>query len=211
MKKRLRYPVLLVFLLMLIIGLFIFGPGIQNANVHPPVPTNDDALSLDDAEMYAKNMGISVQEARFRFHIQSIAGELQARLSVDEVETFAGLWIEHSPEFRVVVQFTENPDQKIKPYLTEELNDVLDVQTAKISLVDLENTQREIWFSLADLGILTESEIDIPENKIKFFMSSENKALFDDFQKKEPLPDYVAVISIPNFTLGEEIDEIDSP
>ena len=66
-----------------------------------PSPHIDPASR--EAEGYAAHHGVSLEEAQNRFTLQRLAGELNAVLSDREGRTFAGLWIEHTPQFRVVL------------------------------------------------------------------------------------------------------------
>jgi hypothetical protein len=92
----------------------------------PPTPTQaiqpatqtleiSDALRRD-AQAMAEDMGIPVDEALRRMQYQDDIGNLQVALTANEPETFAGLWIEHQPEYRIVVQFTRDGEQTIRPY-----------------------------------------------------------------------------------------------
>lgn len=193
-----RLPIF-VLILILLMTLLPIGPSIQNVNALSPVHPNEKDSSLDDAEIYAKHMGVSIDEALHRFHIQDVAGELDAELSVNEEKTFAGLWIEQSPEFRIVVQFTQDANQKIKPYITKELGDILTVQTAKVSLADLQNNQIELISSLADLEIPAETEINIIENNIKLFIAEADKMRFDNASRNGLLQfsDYIEILTVP--------------
>jgi hypothetical protein len=77
--------------------------------------------------LYARAYCVSVQEAERRMAIQlrdavgpktepgrppapppDSIGEINAALQQKEATTFAGLWIQHRPEYRVVVAFTRN-------------------------------------------------------------------------------------------------------
>jgi uncharacterized glyoxalase superfamily protein PhnB len=85
---------------------------------------------VGDAGSYAEHEGIGVDEASQRFRITDSAGRLQADLAAHEAETFGGLWIEHSLEFKIVVMFTANLEQTIQPYLgkdymTKEVADIM--------------------------------------------------------------------------------------
>ena len=199
---RSRIAILVVILLIAFLPL---GPNTQIANALPQVRLDETDLSLGDAEIYAKHMGVSLDEALRRFHLQDVAGDLDAKLSVNESETFAGLWVEHSPEFRIVAQFTQDADQTIKPYVTEELVDILNVQTAKVSLVDLQNTQKELISSLGDLKIPMETEINIYENKIKLFIAEADRMHFDDVLQSGVLriTDYTEVVIVPELGKAE--------
>ena len=70
----------------------------------PATPTLEvsDALRRDASAM-AEELGISVDEALRRLQYQDGIGDLQAALMANEHDTFAGLWIEHQPEYRIVI------------------------------------------------------------------------------------------------------------
>ena len=86
--------------LLLLILLISSMPLLAASNAGQP------PLFKTETEMYAKRHGVTIDEARHRLKLQDVAGELDAELSIKEAETFAGLWIEHTPTFRVIVQFT---------------------------------------------------------------------------------------------------------
>lgn len=119
----------------------------QNMEAASQVSLNDRDPVLWDAQGYASSTGVSVDEALRRFQLQDIARHLESELSGKEAETFAGLWVEHTPEFRVVVQFTQNGVETIRPYLSEELANIVEVRTAKVSLVDLQNARDQAIFN----------------------------------------------------------------
>ncbi|MFZ6030991.1 MAG: S1 family peptidase [Chloroflexota bacterium] len=124
-----------------------------------------------DMEMYAKEQGIDLAEAERRFAVQDIAGELEAKLVEGESETFAGLWLEHTPEFRVVVQFTQD-NKDISAYLdSPELAGVVDVRTAKVSLNALEADQRSAMMAAEKAGIPVESEINVQANTVDLYVA----------------------------------------
>lgn len=197
--KTLQHSRFFIFILILLIVLLPSGSNIQSASALYQDGLAEDDSSLGDAEIYAKNMGVSLDEALRRFHLQEVAGELDAKLSVNEPETFAGLWVEHSPEFRIIAQFTQDADQKIKLYVTEEIVDVLSAQTAEVSLVELQNAQKELISSLGDLEIPTETEINIYDNKIKLFIAETDRMHFDDVLQSGilKLTDYTDVVIVP--------------
>ena len=155
----------------------------------------DNSVS-SDAESYAEHHGVTVDETTHRFSLQREAGLLDAELSSKEAETFAGLWIEHTPEFRIVVQFTHDAEETIRPYLHEDLLDIVEVRTAKESLIDLQRAQSDILSSLRSLGIPVDSAIDVRENRVKVYTA--DRIRFDDALRdgKLILPDSVDVITV---------------
>ena len=161
---------------------------------------------LYDAQAYASNTGVSVDEALRRFQLQDIAGELDAKLSTMEVKTFAGLWIEHTPEFRIVVQFTRNGEETIKPYLEQypEFADIVEVRTAKVSLAELQSAQASASSSVRASGVPVNSGINVRENHVELYVAKANINQFNGaLQRKEiRLPDKVKVIQVE--TLAED-------
>jgi hypothetical protein len=164
-----------------------------------PVLGAKDAL-LRDAQEYASDMGVSTDEALHRLQLQDSIGELGAELSTNEVKTFAGLWIEHTPEYRVVVQFTHDGEDTIKPYLKQhtELADIVEVRTANVSLADLERAQTNASDSVRASGIPADSGINVYNNSVELYVVKADRSRFDNaLQKGEiRLPDNVRVITV---------------
>jgi len=157
--------------------------------------SEEDALFYD-AKIYAEHHGVTVDEAIRRFKLQDDAGALDAELSSKEADTFAGLWIEHTPEFKIVVQFTHDGKETIRPYIKESMADIIEVRTAKVSLVDLENAQEGVVSSLKSLDIPADSEIDVRENRVKVYVTDRSQidnALRDG---ELSLPDTVDIITV---------------
>lgn len=65
---------------------------------------------------YAETFGVPVAEAERRQHNRWEIVDLGRRLETEEPETFAGLWIEHSPVYRVVARFTRAPEEILRRY-----------------------------------------------------------------------------------------------
>jgi len=85
--------------------LAIFLLGLANAAAAQPVQTQVEALT-DDADQYAAQFGVTTDEAlgRLKAQQESVAGtDAIAREFADRL---AGISIEHSPEFRIVVLLT---------------------------------------------------------------------------------------------------------
>ncbi|MDD4986037.1 MAG: hypothetical protein PHQ43_09650, partial [Dehalococcoidales bacterium] len=121
-----------------------------------------------EMEIYAEHYGITIDEAMRRFEIQDAFAGLDTELSIKEPETFAGLYIQHEPEFRMVALFTRDGEEAIKPYIPEGMSEYVEVRTVKISYRELQNAQNEVSSNLNSLGIPADSGIDVKENKVKF-------------------------------------------
>ena len=70
------------------------------------VPEDVDPAWVQDSRMYAEQFCIGLAEAIRRLTLQESIGKLGAALEANEAATLGGLWIQHEPEFRVVVAFT---------------------------------------------------------------------------------------------------------
>ncbi|MCK4475293.1 MAG: hypothetical protein KAU16_01035 [Methanophagales archaeon] len=194
MYKNLKaiVPVVLVSVLVLLGAFAVVNAQGQDDGANPAKEL------LFDAQVYASNMNVSVDEAILRFQLQDIAGDLDAELTTNETETFAGLWIEHTPEFRVVVQFTRDGEETMKPYLKKypEFADIVEVRnTAKVSLADLQRAQVDASYSVSASDIPVESDINVFNNSVELYVAKANKSQFDNALQRGNirLPDKVKV------------------
>lgn len=196
-SKGIQLGTLLVAMLLVIMALVIVGNTQGQDSDGKPALDNEDPL-LYDAQIYASNTGVSIDEALRRFQLQDIAGKLDAELSMNETETFAGLWIDHTPEFRVAAQFTRDGEETMKPYLKKypELAGIVEVRnTAKASLADLKRAQADVSYSVSALGIPVASDIDVFNNSVELYVLKANKSQFDNALQRGDirLPDKVKV------------------
>ena len=161
----------------------------------PPLPEND-ALARD-AQHYATDFGVSVEEAICRLTVQDEFGDLDAALQSGETDTFAGLWIHHEPEFGVTVLFTENPEETLKPYVENSpLTGITRAHKAKVSLGYLEQARRRAHDLARVTGIPVESGISVQRTRVELYVidvKGFKRALKDAGLR---LPDHVEVIKV---------------
>jgi hypothetical protein len=157
-----------------------------------------------DAQIYAEQNCITVDKALRRFELQNAAGDLDAALTANEADTFAGLWLEHEPEFKVVVAFTKDGETTIQKYLTEELADVVELRTADKTVTELEKIQMDFSNSLKSLNIIADSYCNIPESKVIFLIRNSDKDLFDSYVNN-------GYITVPDKVYIEFVDELIQP
>lgn len=87
---------------------------------------------------------------------------LQHRLQTQEADTFAGLWLQHEPAYRIIVAFTRNGAETLQRYVVagSELAQLIDIQSVEYSYAQLEADQQAVSRLLesiqhpADVGIL---------------------------------------------------------
>lgn len=159
-----------------------------------PTIVISDALR-QDAEAMAAHLGISVDEAIRRLSLQDSIGELGAKLEQQEAETLAGLWIQNEPEYRIIVAFTRDGQETIKPYIENtSLAGLVEVRTAKVSLAELHTTQQAVSQIAQELGFPFSSGINVEKNQVELYVT--DRALFEVALHKanRQLPEHVEII-----------------
>lgn len=167
-------------------------------------PRVSDALRRD-AETMAEQLGISVDEAIRRSKLNDPIGTLQVELQRREADTFAGLWIQHEPAYRVVVAFTRDGKETIRPYVENTpLSDQIEVRTAEATLVELRAAQQEAGRLMDELGLNVASGINVQENQVELYVT--DRSLFDATLQEAgvQLPDHVAVFTVYE-PLGDDV------
>ncbi len=161
----------------------------------------EDPLSFD-AQGYATLFGITTEEALSRFALQDLAGQLDAALAEGEEDTFAGLWLEHSPNFKVVVRFTGDGEQTIESYTqSSDLADILELRTAEVSLAELKEVQVETLSSITDAGIAADFGINVKENRIEVYVTDQGQIDVPVSDGKLVLSPRVQVVEVEKLSL----------
>lgn len=153
-----------------IIAIALIGAPPAGAGSPDTVET-DGRVSTKTSEIraYASAHQVSLEEALRRSNLQERAAELEAKLSASEDPGYAGLWIEHKPDFRVIVAATAAAKSRIVSDVAvatggTDLASIVDVEAAVYSLQDLESDQRSL-VSLAQEFALNTS-IDVMRNRV---------------------------------------------
>lgn len=166
-----------LFLLLIILLVACSPGGAEPELVETAVPTQEIHL---DAQAYADDLGVGLEEASRRLNLQEAIGEFGAALEANEVDSFAGLWIQHEPEYRVVVAFVgDDGETVIRPYLETypALADVIEVRSAQYTLAELETAQREAFAIVEELEPLSiAGGVDVINNRV--FLTVGNPELF---------------------------------
>ncbi len=125
---------------------------------------------------------------------QDEIGWLNAQLEQNEAATFAGLWIEQAPTYRVVVAFTRNGPETIKRYTANtSLAGQIEVRTAKISLAELSAVQRQLMDMCREFGWPFSSATIVQENVVEFIVTDRTLMEADLARTGRKLPDHVKV------------------
>ncbi|WP_394751710.1 S1 family peptidase [Crenothrix sp.] len=162
---------------LLMVMAVMLSTGVEAKN---PKDMLDDPLINEstpgyDTITYALDRGISYEEGSRRFALRNKIENLEEKLTRDNPDTFAGLWLEHTPEFKIVVQFVGEPKKDISTYLSKELTAITEVRQAEVSLADLERVRTEALDAVANEGdIPIESDIDVRKNRVELYVTDEN-------------------------------------
>ncbi len=132
---------------------------------------SDDPL-VRDAANYAEHYRVPIDEAVRRLERQDEIGRLGALLESKERDTFAGLWIQHEPEYKIVVAFTRDGEATMERYVRDgPLVDLLEVREARVTLVELQAAQAELGRRLGEAKIPASTGIDVTRNRVQVYVS----------------------------------------
>ena len=155
-----------------------------------------DALGVD-AQAYASDYNVTVEEARRRLTLQGSVGPIQKDLIDNESDTFAGLWIQHEPTHRIIARFTREGEATIRPYVTGgPLAGLVDVRTADATLNELKAAQNSAMTKSRDVSVPVESEIDVIGNRVKLFVVDKAGLESALTEAGEQLPNKVDVVKV---------------
>lgn len=154
-----------------------------------------------DIQWYADHYGVTVEEAARRLELAPEISRLQSKLRSNESESFAGLWIQHTPEYKVVARFTANGDQTIRPYIQSgPLSEMVLVRTAVLSEATLIEAQRNA-VKLADkVGVDKDSSVDIRNNRVEFNVLDKSDVHSKLDSRGLSLPTGVSVIQVESLS-----------
>lgn len=151
-------------------------------------------------------MGISVDDALRRIGYQDDIGRLRAELATNERDTFAGLWVDHQPGYRIVVQFTRDAEQTIRPYIEDKpWAGLVEVRTASATLSALEAALAETVRDFDRLDFDVTTALNEKGNRIEVYVT--DPAWFERELRKAniQLPDHVELVTVAGHS-AKEID-----
>jgi hypothetical protein len=152
-----------------------------------------------DAKAYAKDFGVSDEEADRRLDLQDDTGSLGAKLEKNEPETFAGLESRHKPDYHVVVYFSRDGEQTIQPYVEgTPLERIVEVKMVEASLKELEAAQEEAGRIYDELCLRAESGINITKNRVEVYVTDRERFMAALRRAGVELPEHVAVVEVEN-------------
>jgi hypothetical protein len=190
-KSRLNLLVLLSITLLAVLGILSGCGNKANSGQSSPVssPASPDKASDEalrrDAEIIAQKSGLTADEALHQLELQQAFSDLNLgpQLENNEAGTFGGLWIQHQPQYKLVVAFTRDGEaamQKYMPSIPAEIAPYIEIRTVKYSQANLLKDQQKITAALGNLGIPCDSATYIMDNNVRISIA---KAKQSDFEK----------------------------
>jgi hypothetical protein len=165
---------------------------------------NDGHEIYKDVIEYASDQKIDLETASHQLALQGSVGNLGAELSRKESDSYAGLWIQHSPQFRIIVQFTQEGEKTIRPYIENEtFADFVEIREVKYTLKELEAAQAETQLIIRNLDIPTNSGINVFENRVELYVVDRSRFDVAMQDVKLQLPPQVKVITVNTLATQE--------
>lgn len=203
-----KRPFKLLFAALLVITLIAANYGLaftasNEGKSSTPNQILEDPI-IEDAKVYALDVGVDLEEAIRRLKLQVPAGDLNAELVANESDTFAGSWIQHSPEFKIIVLFTKNGEEILRPYIDGgPLSDIVEVRTASQTLAELDKIQAEAILTVYDLDIPVESGVNVHENRVELYVTDQTRFYDELARTNRQLPDKAYVVEVDQLSQEE--------
>ena len=163
------------------------------------------------AEEMAANWGLSVEEAYQRLRVEDPIGTLQVELAEWEADTFAGLWIEHEPQYHVVVAFTRDGEETLEPYLEGRSIPGLTIRQARFTYAELEAMQAQAMRELGKLDYHVSVLFAVQDNRVEVYVS--DRAWFESELQRvgAHLPEGVELIVVEGGSTARDKDLLLTP
>ena len=186
----------LVGIVVIVIALLAGCTPLGSAPAEPSLQVSD--VLQRDAESMAEGLGITVEDALRRLQYQPDVGALHVALASSEAETFAGLWIQHDPEYRIVVAFTRNGKRTLRPYIRgKPWADQVEVRTAEATLSELHAALDETMRATGSLGFPVMVALNEMENQVEISVSDREWFEEELLRAGIELPEHVALVVVP--------------
>ena len=173
-------------------------PTVIVLQLTPESFTDVSPALVEDARYYADAYGVSLNEAVGRLAGQEAISDLGWELESNESATFGGLWIQHEPDYRVVVAFTKDGEETIRPYLEgTSVYGIVEVRQVEKSLVELSRARAKAEQMVKGLDFSFGSGMDIRNNMVQLYLTEEEIEELEIKLRKAglTLPDNVELVA----------------
>jgi hypothetical protein len=149
-----------------------------------------------DAAAFAEDQDLPLDEAMQRLRFQETIGEIQPLLDAELPEIYGGLWIEHQPEYRIMIGLTEGDIETIRPYLDGyEWADFVEVRPVNYTLEELRADQAIASRAAESVKVPAVTAVDIINNRVELIVGNPDLFFGDLAQAGIELPKSVTVLA----------------
>jgi hypothetical protein len=178
----------------------------------------NDKTSYGELISYARAYCVSIAEAKRRMDIQmrdavraptepgpppppppDSIGAIQTAMHTKETATFAGLWIEHQPNYRVVVAFTRGGAKTLAKYTRDPL--FVPINRAGATWAQMRATQERLWKELEAVQARpTTASADEMKGRVEISLATDLAVVRKaEREGRIKIPSYVTLIEPPPF------------
>lgn len=177
------------------------GQQVEQPSSSPQDPLTQEEALAKDARMYADEFGVTLGEAVRRLELQDPIGKLSAELEANEKATFAGLFVEHEPEYRVVARFTRGGERTLGRYVEGgPLEGLVGAAPASATLSELKKSEINTTRTVRALGIRSESAVIVSGNRVELRVTDEQGLSRSLGAARAGLPEEVEVVEVPELS-----------
>lgn len=173
----------------------------QDDNPHVESPVfQGDALTIT-AQHYADDFGVTFDEALTRLQLGDEIRELQSYLLKNYPFNFAGLWVQHTPEYRVYIQFTDIDNAQIEQLVEKSpLKNYTELLTAEVSYYQLKAGQQYVQSILQDYNVPFETGINVVRNQVEVDVTPETAVQNILHNGNISFPQYVKIVQVDHLS-----------
>ena len=156
-----------------------------------------------DAAEYAKDVGVSHEEAIRRLKLDRLAGKLATTLEANESDTLAAVWLQHKPEFRAIVAFTRDGERTIRPHIDGgPLEGIVEVRRADATRAELLAADEETVRIMRRLQLPFYIETTLRRNRVLLHVTARERLESELREARERLPEHVEVVEVRQLPVG---------
>ena len=181
-------------LIAVLLSSLTMGAFAENSETGDPIVQGEEEALQHDAEVYAENFDVDVETAKQNLQLQEAAGELQAELYENEADTYAGQWLDHGDDFKLIVWFTDGDANRVEQYgVSEPLADIIEVREAEYSLTELRIQQEEAGEIVDETEFDWSADINIKKNRAEIWVTDRQEVQDAISDERRDLPEAVAI------------------
>jgi hypothetical protein len=178
------------------LALMIAGTVAAGLGIAAPLGATEDEAASADAQQYAVSQGISLQEAEYRLALEEPIAKLRLSMEAAEESSFGGLYIDHRPAYRIVVQYVGTPTL-LEPYIAaSHLESLITLEQVEFTQAQLEQDITQIGAALGDGAYAL--EVDLRRNRVDVEALSKDSVLSLAKDRGVKLPATAEILSVPD-------------